>query len=273
MMLASISPYLDGLGNLKTAVTVLLLTLFWGWETWFPFFGQTTGRVRHAARNLTVAIGNTIVIGLLCSGAVVLTATWTALHQVGLLHLLALDEPWLLLVSMVLLDAWMYLWHRANHAIPLLWRFHRMHHSDDRMDVTTAVRFHLGEHLGSSALRLALIPLLGLEVEQLLLYDVLVVAATLFHHANITIGSADRWLRCVVVTPFMHKVHHSRLGAETDSNFAVVLSLWDRLGRSFRLRHDLEAIEFGLDEFAGQRWHTISGMLMTPFRRKPDTPS
>ena len=173
--------------------------------------------------------------------------------------------PARLVVALVLLDGWMYLWHRANHAIPILWRFHRMHHSDTRMDVTTATRFHLGEHVGASVLRLGMIPLLGFELWNLVAYDALVIAVTQFHHADISIGRADRWLRLFIVTPFMHKVHHSDWRPETDSNYSTILSVWDRLAGSFKHRSDPRTLVFGLPEFGELAWQTWWGMLKTPF--------
>jgi len=178
-------------------------------------------------------------------------------------------------LALVLLDCWMYLWHRANHMIPFLWRFHRMHHSDRHMDVTTATRFHLGEHVGASLLRLGLIPLLGLEVWNLVVYDTLVIAVTQFHHADISIGRWDRWLRWLIVTPYMHKVHHSDWRPETDSNYSTVLSIWDRLAGSLRMRSDPKTLVFGLDEFTDHGWQSWWGMMKTPFvnpRSRSDAP-
>jgi sterol desaturase/sphingolipid hydroxylase (fatty acid hydroxylase superfamily) len=140
-----------------------------------------------------------------------------------------------------------------------------MHHSDREMDVTTATRFHVGEHLFSAALRLALIPLFGFEIVHLLIYETLVLGVTMFHHANISLGRWDALLRWLIVTPFMHKVHHSRWRPETNSNYATLFSSWDRLFRSFRMRADCSTIELGLDEFVDAHWQTFGGMLKTPF--------
>jgi sterol desaturase/sphingolipid hydroxylase (fatty acid hydroxylase superfamily) len=250
---------------LKATVPVVLLALFWSWESWRPFFGQPAGRWRHAAANLAVALFNTLVLGLAFGTLTLTVATWTAEDGLGLLNAVTLATPLRFAAALLLLDGWMYLWHRANHTFPLLWRFHRMHHSDTHMDVTTATRFHVGEHVGSALARLALIPLLGLEVWQLIAYDTLVIALTQFHHADISLGRWDRWLRLVVVTPDLHKVHHSEERAETDSNFSTVLSVWDRLARTLRVREDARGIMFGLPEFAAPLWQTWWGMLRTPF--------
>jgi sterol desaturase/sphingolipid hydroxylase (fatty acid hydroxylase superfamily) len=243
-----------------------MLVLFWCWETWRPFFGQREGRWLHALRNLAVALSNTLVLGVIFGSATVAVAAWTEKNQVGLLNSVDLADPLRFGLGLVLLDGWMYLWHRANHVIPLLWRFHQMHHSDPHMDVTTATRFHLGELTASAGLRLALVPLLGLDVWQLVVYDLLVVAVTQLHHADISLGRIDRYLRLFIVTPDMHKIHHSDWQPETDSNFSTVLSLWDRLGSTYKVRADLKSIVFGLSQFALPAWQTAWGMWKTPFR-------
>jgi sterol desaturase/sphingolipid hydroxylase (fatty acid hydroxylase superfamily) len=256
---------LDSLHPIKLVVPVVLLALFWCWETWRPFFGQREGRVRHAGRNLAIAIFNTLVLGLVFGFVTASVAGWTEQNQYGLLNAFAIDGPIRFVLALVLLDGWMYVWHRANHTIPLLWRFHRMHHSDRHMDVTTATRFHIGEHLGAAVLRLGLIPLLGFEVWNLVAYDTLVIAVTQFHHADISIGRWDRWLRWLIVTPYMHKVHHSDWRPETDSNYSTVLSVWDRLFTSFRMRSDPKTLVFGLGEFTDPGWQSCWGMIRTPF--------
>jgi sterol desaturase/sphingolipid hydroxylase (fatty acid hydroxylase superfamily) len=253
------------LPRIKAGAAVLLLALFWCWETWRPFFGQQKGRLRHAGRNLAIALLNTVILGLVFVSLTVAVAGWAGENRVGLLHALGLAGPLRFVLALVLLDGWMYAWHRANHSLPLLWRFHRMHHSDRHMDVTTATRFQLGEHVGAAALRLGLIPLVGFEVWNLVVYDTLVIAVTQFHHADISIGRWDRWLRWLIVTPDMHKVHHSSWRPETDSNYSTVLPVWDRLARTFRTRTDPKTLEFGLPEFPDPGWQTVWGMWKTPF--------
>lgn len=251
--------------SIRLALPVVMLAVLWAWETLRPFFELQETRNRHAVRNLTLAVCNAVAVGVLFGAATVATATWTIDNGFGLLQLTGHFAVARFAAGLILLDGWMYAWHRLNHGIPLLWRFHRMHHSDPDMDITTATRFHLGEHVISASLRLMLIPVIGLSVWQIVVYEMAVIAMTHFHHANISVGHADRWLRCLVVTPDMHKVHHSRSQPETDSNYAVVLSFWDRLARTFRLTSDPHSIAFGLDEFADDQWQTVGGMLRTPF--------
>lgn len=259
----------------RSAVPVVLLVLFGCWETIRPFFGDRPSfgpaerRWPHAGRNLGLAVGNAIVLRMALVAITAATAEWTGRNGLGLLNAFDLSWPVRFALAVILLDGWMYLWHRANHAVPLLWRFHRMHHSDRRMDVTTATRFHLGEHLGASIARLALIPLLGLELIWLVAYDALLLAVTQFHHADISVGRWDRPLRWLIVTPGMHKVHHSDWRPETNSNYSSVLSLWDRLGRTFRMRSDLKTLVFGLPEFTHPSWQSLWGMVRTPLANPP----
>jgi sterol desaturase/sphingolipid hydroxylase (fatty acid hydroxylase superfamily) len=258
---------MDPLGYLKVGITVALLALFWAWETARPFFAPRADRLPHAGRNLAIALLNAGGVALCCGLAMVLVTGWTTTHQLGLLNAAALPSPLRWLLVLILLDGWMYLWHRANHSLPFLWRFHRMHHSDPALDVTTADRFHLGELALSAILRLALVPLLGLGLVELLVYDTVVAVVTHLHHANISLGRWDRPLRALIVTPTMHKVHHSRWRPETNSNYATVLSVWDRLFGSFRMRPDLAAIEPGLNELDGPAWQSFAGLWRTPFQK------
>jgi sterol desaturase/sphingolipid hydroxylase (fatty acid hydroxylase superfamily) len=249
----------------KAAVTIAGLTIFWTWETLQPFIGSNEPRLRHAGRNLAIAILNRLVLGLLFASATVAIARFSERNDWGLQRRFDLPSGLEALAAIFLQDGCMYLWHRANHRIPFLWRFHRTHHSDRAMDVTTATRFHIGEHLGASTLKLGMIPLLGLSLAHLLIYETLVVGVTMFHHANISLGRCDAWLRWILVTPFMHKVHHSREHAEADSNFSTVFSIWDHVARTYQMRADCEAIHFGLQDLAESQWQTINGMLKTPF--------
>jgi sterol desaturase/sphingolipid hydroxylase (fatty acid hydroxylase superfamily) len=259
----------------KTAAAVGFLALFWVWESLHPFFPFRAGRWRHARRNLAVAILNAVVLGLTFGLVATVVSDWCDEHWLGLLRQFELPNVVQLVLALGLIDGWTYVWHRANHTIPFLWRFHRMHHSDDRMDVTTATRFHPGELLISSLLYLVLMPLLGFTAWHLAVYQTILLVMTQFHHANISLGRFDAPLRWLIVTPDMHKVHHSNLRPETDSNYSSVLSLWDRLARTFRRRDDPATIRFGLDEFGEPRWQTVSGMLTTPLSpdSRPDLPA
>ena len=139
------------------------------------------------------------------------------------------------------------------------------------MDVTTAARFHMGERIGSSLL-LGDHPSAWLHVWNLVVYDMLVVAVTQFHHADVFLGRWDRWLRVFIVTPALHKVHHSNRREETDSNYSTVLSVWDRIAATFRMRSDPKTLVFGLDEWSDPQWQNWWGMMKTPFVKPTKSP-
>lgn len=260
----------EGIQIIAAFVGLVIMLL---WETAHPFVAwyRESGRDRglHVVRNLAVGAFNAVVISMVFVAAWVAAAAWAEERGFGLLN--ALGGPaglpaWgHVLGAILLLDGWTYLWHRLNHEIPFFWRFHRVHHADAKMDVTTASRFHVGEIVFSSLLRIPLIALFGVHIWELLFYETMMFAVVQFHHANIVLPPwLDRGLRLVVVTPGMHKVHHSRWQPETDSNYSAFLSIWDRMFGSFRTREDLAAIRLGLDEFDGDQDATLKGLMRMP---------
>ncbi|QDV49470.1 sterol desaturase family protein [Gimesia fumaroli] len=268
---------LSGLQILSLAhriLPVLLLALFWSWESWFAFKPVASKiRYHHALHNIILAVLNALLLGLLFGVSVEFAAQWSHDNHWGLLNHLPLGAVGKTILAVVLLDAWTYCWHWMNHRIPFFWRFHRMHHSDPYMDVSTATRFHWGELIFSTLFRLLLIPLLGLEAWYLIVYGLLVFLSTQFHHANISIGKADRFFRWLFVSPDMHKIHHSQIPSETNSNYSTVFSIWDRLAGTYRMRNDLKNIHFGLPDFDQPQWQTLLGMWKTPFTRKKENGS
>lgn len=259
------------LADLKPYLAFGLLALLLLWESINPFFHFPGGKARlfHGSRNVLLGVANGLLTALAFVGLWWMAADASARHGFGLLHQVAWPGAAEGILALLLLDAWTYTWHRLNHRLAFLWRFHRVHHSDPHMDVTTANRFHLGEIVISSLLRVPLLYLLGIGIGQLAVYEMLMFAVVQFHHANISLGSRfDRILSWVIVTPFMHKIHHSRWQPETDSNYSSFLSVWDRLFRSFRTTPDPATLRLGLDEFADDRSQRLPGLLSTPFRSR-----
>ncbi|HUK10360.1 MAG TPA: sterol desaturase family protein [Stellaceae bacterium] len=168
-----------------------------------------------------------------------------------------------LIADLVLLDGLIYVWHRLNHRMPLLWRFHSVHHLDRFLDSTTALRFHFGEVLLSALVRAGVIVLLAFPLTSVLAFEALLLVATLFHHSNLRLApQLERALSRVIVTPSIHWVHHHRRQSDTDSNYATVLSLWDPLFRSrspTRRTRDLEIGVEGRDELP------IWSLMWAPF--------
>ena len=225
-------------------IPVFALVIIWTLESIIPFIHGRSHRLRHAASNLGLGFLNALLSGFL----MFLFIRWAENSQFGLLHFLKLPNFAAAILAIFLLDGWMYLWHRANHTIPFLWSLHRIHHADREMDVTTAVRFHTGEALISLGLRLLLVVMLGLSLPQILLYDTLLVVVIFLHHSNINFPIwLDQFLRIVITTPALHRVHHSVITSETNSNFGSVFSFWDRIANTFRLRDDMSLIIYGVE--------------------------
>ena len=264
------------LERIQVSVAVIGLVLLFLIETGQPFLKFFTSgfkeRAQHSLANLALGAINGIINAVLFTALWLWAATYAEQNNFGLLHYLSTLE-WFpnwgrIIVAVLIFDFWMYLWHRINHEVPLFWRFHRVHHADAKMDVTTATRFHFGEIILSSIIRIPIIILLGLQLWELLVYGVVVAVVVQFHHANIALPEwLDKTLRTFIVTPHIHKVHHSRWQPETDSNYGTIFSFWDRLMRTFRLHNPLHTLELGLDEFDTEEDKKIKGMLSMPFRK------
>lgn len=263
--------FLETTQGVAALVGLIVLLLLEGAHPFFELFRERRQRGRHLARNLVLGAVNSVLVAVVFAGLWVSASEWAASNGWGLLRLGALPGWLHIVLAVLLLDAWTYAWHRMNHRIPLLWRFHRVHHSDAQMDVTTASRFHTGEIVLSSLLRIPLIIALGVTAWELVLYETMMFAVVQVHHANVAFPPrVEAVLNKLVVTPAMHKVHHSRWQPETDSNYSAFLSVWDRLFGSLRMRERLDEIELGLVEFDDEAHQSVAGMLKTPFQ---DTPS
>jgi sterol desaturase/sphingolipid hydroxylase (fatty acid hydroxylase superfamily) len=255
--------------DIKTLVAAAVLALLWLGESWIPFYahfkGRRVDRLRHDGRNLALGAFNGVAVALLFGGLLAAVETWSERTGFGLLRFVSWPLWLETAVAFLVFDAWMYVWHRANHELPFLWRFHRMHHSDSQMDATTGVRFHTGEVLLSGCLRLGVLALAGMALWQLVIYEAIMLPIVLLHHSNVRLPRwLDYGLLALIVTPAMHRVHHSRIRRETDSNYGSVFPWWDLLAGSFRLRADARTVRLGLDELDDPRWQRLSGMLITP---------
>ncbi|MEQ8651819.1 MAG: sterol desaturase family protein [Kiloniellales bacterium] len=171
------------------------------------------------------------------------------------------------ILDLVLLDCLIYWWHRANHEIPFLWRFHQVHHLDRTLDTTTALRFHPGEVLLSAAARAGVILLLGFPLASVILFETLVLLAALFHHSNVRLPAGfERALSWVVVTPSIHWVHHHQVRRDTDSNYCTILSIWDRIFGSRSASHRELAMPIGVE---GQEDRSVARLFTLPLKPRP----
>ena len=253
--------------DIKPLLILLALVVIFALEGAFPYYQGRRARVRHAIPHVLTAIINGLLSRFVLAGVTIKAIAWAEGNSLGLVSRLSLPASAETFLLFALFDIWTYFWHMANHRIGLLWRFHRAHHADTDMDATTALRFHPGELVFSTFVRLPIVILLGMSFAQLVIFEILLNLSTLFHHSNLAVPEKwDRALRIVMVTPNMHRVHHSAERFETDSNFTSLLSTWDRLYRTFRMREDTRTITLGLPLFRESKYQRLWGFLITPLR-------
>jgi sterol desaturase/sphingolipid hydroxylase (fatty acid hydroxylase superfamily) len=239
------------------------------WELLAPRRRQTLGRGRRWPSNIGIVVLDTLLVRVLFPTAAVGVALLAEAHGWGLFHVLN-SPAWLGIVgSVILLDLAIYLQHVLFHAVPVLWRLHRMHHADLEFDVTTGVRFHPIEILLSMGIKLGVVAALGAPAVAVLIFEVLLNATSMFNHGNVRMPQRiDRVLRWIVVTPDMHRVHHSIVPRETNSNFGFNLPWWDRLCGTYRAQPAAghEGITIGVPQFRDPRELRLDRMLLQPFR-------
>jgi sterol desaturase/sphingolipid hydroxylase (fatty acid hydroxylase superfamily) len=246
-----------------------VLALIAGWELAAPRRPQAIGRGLRWPNNLGIVVLDTLLLRLVFPTAAVGFALFAEAQGWGLFNAIAVP-PWLAVIASVLiLDLAIYLQHVLFHAVPALWRLHRMHHADLEFDVTTGLRFHPVEILISMGIKLAMLAALGPPAVAVLIFEVLLNATSMFNHGNVRMPAGlDRALRWVVVTPDMHSVHHSILPHETNSNFGFNLPWWDRLLGTYRAQpgagHD--GMTIGIEQFRTPRDLWLDRLLIQPFR-------
>ncbi len=239
------------------------------WEILAPRRLPSIGRTRRWPGNLGIAIIDAVAVRILFPAAAVGVALTAEARGWGLLNTLALPGWVEVAVAVVVLDLVIYAQHVLSHTVPALWRLHRMHHSDLVLDVTTGVRFHPVEIVGSMLIKIAAVAALGAPALAVLIFEILLNAATMFNHGNIRLGSRlDRALRLVLVTPDMHLVHHSTVPRETNSNYGFCLPWWDRLFKTYRRQPEagLDAMTIGLTSFREPGELRLDRMLIQPLR-------
>ncbi len=228
---------------------------------------RAADRLGRWAGNLGLVAVGTIVVRLVPPISAVGAAVAAGERGWGLLNAIGAVPAWLaVIVSVVALDLAIYLQHVLFHAVPALWRLHRVHHTDLDVDVTTGVRFHPVEMLLSVGFKVAAVAALGPPVPGVILFEIVLNAGSLWSHASLRLpGGVDRLLRTVLVTPDMHRVHHSVDPAETNTNFGFTLSWWDRVLGTYRSRPTaLDAMEFGVAGFGARDARGLSRLLVQP---------
>ena len=238
------------------------------WEVLAPRRKLLVRRPIRWLSNLTLATLNSLLVRVFVPISAVSLAAWLTEKHWGLLRLLPLPGWVSLVLAVAVLDLAIYFQHRLFHAVPLLWRLHLVHHADLDFDVTTGLRFHTVEILLSALIKLAAVAALGPSPWAVLAFEVLLNCTSMFNHSNVLIPEPlDRLLRAIVVTPEMHRVHHSSIPTETNSNFGFNLPWWDFLFRTYRDQPALghTAMEIGLSHLRDEReTERLDRMLLLP---------
>jgi len=239
------------------------------WEVLAPRRALAVSRALRWASNLGLVALNTVILRLAFPAAAAGFAAWAQARGWGLLNAVEVPGWAAFAASVVLLDLAIYLQHVMFHAVPALWRLHRVHHADLDFDVTTGARFHPVEIVLSMGVKIAVIAALGPPVAAVIAFEILLNATAMFNHGNVRLPRAlDRLLRWIVVTPDMHRVHHSVEDDEANSNFGFNLPWWDRLFGTYRdqPRAGHEAMTIGIRRFRDPRQvDALPGMLWLPF--------
>ncbi len=244
----------------------LLLLLFWR-QTRKPLRRQRYSAWRRALLNFVFSAPAFALARLALIPIPLAAAWWAQQRGIGFLHWLS-APPWLAGVAGFVYMDWVYYWwHYATHAVPVLWRFHNVHHTDLDLDVTTAARFHFGEIVASIPFRILAVIAFGVRPLTLLVFEICFESATLFHHSNwrLPLG-LERALNRVIVTPRMHGIHHSIVRRETDSNWGTIFSFWDRVHRTLRVDLAQDEIEIGVASYREDRELTVARLWTMPFR-------
>jgi sterol desaturase/sphingolipid hydroxylase (fatty acid hydroxylase superfamily) len=251
--------------QVRLLALVGLCGLLWSLESIVPLYRYHNSRVRHALPNIALTL-ILVLTNLALSFSSAYLAAFTVRHSVGLFFL-ADFSPWTQAVLGVLaLDLFAYFAHVLLHKSWLGWQFHRVHHSENAVDVTTTFRQHPGETVWRILWQLAAVIVFGIPLWVIIVYLILSSLNAQMEHANIRMNSGlDRFVRLIIVTPHMHKAHHSRDQRETDSNYSNIFSFWDRLFGTYTAETDFRKLRYGLDGFDSKERQTLQGLLKMPF--------
>lgn len=251
------------LHGLAVGVFLLLFAL----EKWFPLRREGHALWQRVGVNLALSVLVYLTAFLTVRPLTRMGLAWSSQNEFGILHWLRL--PWgSSILGFLLLDLSFYYWHRLNHQVAWLWRFHNVHHFDPELDVTTGFRFHCVEVALSASFRWVQVVLIGVSLPVFLLYETAFQIATFFHHSNVRLPLRfEKCLNSLWVTPRMHGTHHSKKQEETQSNYSVVFSFWDRFHRTYLWR-PFEDLQIGVPGYSREQDNRLAGALSAPFRKQ-----
>ena len=260
---------------IQTDTTFIRFSLFWGGLLFFlvleilvPYRQSSVSKVKRWINNISITVFNSLILQVVFAGAIVKTAMYVTTHQLGVLNMIMLPGWVKLFVTVAFMDFMLYIWHLLNHEVPLLWRFHRVHHSDLNMDVSTATRFHIGELAISAVIKIALVFLLGASPLGVIIFEAALVLCAQFHHSSLKVPKGfERIFWILFVPPSMHRIHHSVIIKERDTNYGTIFSIWDRLLGTLLKDVDQKAIRIGMGAYQKPDKLNFQHLLAMPFTR------
>ncbi|MGC9458293.1 sterol desaturase family protein [Vibrio genomosp. F10] len=250
-------------------VSIFMLCAIWEWV--LPRKRLTQSKSVRWLNNIGLVSLNSVLLAVLFPVVAYQAAQYATINEIGLFNRTSMPAFLTLIVSVLLLDLAIYCQHAVFHKIPFLWRLHQVHHADQDIDMTTGARFHPVEIILSMFIKIAIVMIVGIPASAVVIFEVLLNGSAMFNHSNARLHpTIDSVLRKWIVTPDMHRVHHSIIARETHSNFGFFLSIWDRLFNTYiaqpKQGHDQMTI--GLPVFRSKREQWLDKMLTQPFRKR-----
>lgn len=242
------------------------ILLFLHLEWFIPYRKPTEPKLKRWLINLSLAGMNALLLAMVFGSMMAAALSYAATHQWGLLYQVVLPSWVEILIAVIIMDFLLYLWHVLNHEVSFFWRFHRVHHSDLNLDVSTATRFHIGELAMSSIVRMVIIFVLGVGWRDFLVFDSLVSLSTQFHHSSVKVPAGfEKIFWILFVPPSMHRIHHSIVIKERNTNYGAIFSLWDRLCGTLLAGVDQTRIKIGIGAYPRQAELNLYRLVIMPF--------
>jgi sterol desaturase/sphingolipid hydroxylase (fatty acid hydroxylase superfamily) len=255
--------------NIRLLIFLGALLFFLILELLVPYRSNSVSKFKRWINNLSMTLFNSIIITLIFSAAIVNTALYAQSQQLGLLNILEIPTWLKVLVTVAFMDLIIYIWHLLNHEMPFLWRFHRVHHSDLNMDVSTATRFHVVELVISAVIKISIIFFLGAGPLGVMIFEGTLVLCAQFSHSSLKV---PRWFETLYwilfVPPSMHRIHHSVVIKERDTNYGTIFSFWDRILGTLLTRVNQDKIRIGIGAYAKPEKLNFHQLLVMPFTRQ-----
>jgi len=255
--------------NLPFILFICVFVILSVLEIKYGGYKEKTPRLSRWPHHFLLILFNALVFRVLLPGFCLFAALSAAEHRFGLFNQVEVPSLFGIIFTIIFLDWMLYYLHRAYHAIPLLWKIHRVHHTDVEVDVTTGLRFHTLEILMTTLVKALIIYLLGAPIYGVFVFEIWIEISNLFNHSNIRIPAAlEKALRWFIITPYMHRVHHSSNSAETNSNFGFNFSWWDKFFMTYHEPLKTGKEKLGLNVFEDIRYFQFKSLLLQPFLDK-----